>query len=60
MRYHLNKIDDKMMINCFKKWQEYCRKNPEEFVENSDWLAFVNNHGIQKVKTDFPQNYLSK
>jgi len=53
-------MDYKMMINCFKKWQEYCRKNPEEFVKNSDWLAFVSNPGIQKVKTDFSQNYLSK
>jgi len=60
IRYHLNKIDDKIFINCFKKWQEYCQRHPEEYVQNGYWLKFINKTGAAKVKNDFIQKYINK
>jgi len=60
IRYHLKKLDDKIMLNCYKKWKEYCQRNPDAYVKNSDWLNFVNKMDAAKVKNDFIQKYINK
>jgi len=53
-------MEEKLILTSFRKWQEYCKRNPDDYVKNSAWLDFINKPDIQKVKNDFTRKYIAK